>query len=141
VRLPSVPHVLIVDDQEDNLTLLAIFLARAVSCTVREAFTGEQALALLRDPAEPLPCLIVLDWNMPTMNGAAVLAEICGDPELAVIPVVVFTADWNVDAPGALRVLEKPRGIRALAEIARRICNQTPAAPAYPGSTAIPKTA
>jgi CheY-like chemotaxis protein len=128
----AVPHVLVVDDQEDNLTLLSSLLARKASCTVRTAQSGERALALLRDPAEPLPCLIVLDWNLPVMNGAAVLAEICSDRVLAGIPVVVLTGDWNVDAPGALRVLEKPRGIPAMVEITCRICDQTRASLADP---------
>jgi two-component system response regulator len=56
---------------------------------------GEQALAFLRrEPPyadAPRPDVILLDLNMPRLDGRAVLAEIKDDPDLKTIPVVVLT--------------------------------------------------
>jgi CheY-like chemotaxis protein len=57
---------------------------------------GVDALAFLRRTGErykeaPKPDLILLDLNMPRMNGREFLQEIKNDPELSVIPVVVLT--------------------------------------------------
>ena len=56
---------------------------------------GEQALAFLRREGEygnaPRPGLILLDLNLPRMDGREVLKEIKGDAALSSIPVVVLT--------------------------------------------------
>lgn len=56
---------------------------------------GVEALAFLRREGQydgyPLPDLILLDLNLPKMDGREVLAEIKGDPELKRIPVVILT--------------------------------------------------
>ena len=69
-----------------------------VRCTLKElrapnaldrALGGESALQFLHNPDNPRPGLILLDFNMPCMNGIEFVAEIKKDPELRVIPVVV----------------------------------------------------
>ena len=64
---------------------------------------GEEALAFLRQQGKyecvPHPDLILLDLNLPKLNGCEVLAEIKTDPKLKFLPVVVFTtstADWDI---------------------------------------------
>jgi two-component system, chemotaxis family, response regulator Rcp1 len=56
---------------------------------------GVEAMQFLRQQAEyshvPPPDLILLDLNMPRKDGREVLAEIKGDPELRLVPVVVLT--------------------------------------------------
>ncbi|MCP5157945.1 MAG: response regulator [Gammaproteobacteria bacterium] len=56
---------------------------------------GIKALAFLRRQAPyadaPVPDIILLDLNMPRMDGRAVLAEIKADPVLKVLPVVILT--------------------------------------------------
>ncbi len=52
---------------------------------------GEQALAWLRDPAHRLPGLILLDLNLPVMNGTEFLEVVKADHRLRSIPVVVLT--------------------------------------------------
>jgi CheY-like chemotaxis protein len=48
-------------------------------------------LEFLRDPAKPVPGLILLDLNMPRMNGIEFLLHVKDDPVLRKIPVVVLT--------------------------------------------------
>ena len=52
---------------------------------------GESALAFLRDDARPRPDLVLLDLNLPGIDGREVLEQIKGDPALAQIPVVILT--------------------------------------------------
>lgn len=82
-------RVLLVDD---NLTVA--FGVRSLLCgrgyQVRLAHTGEAALAeLTRDP---LPDVVILDYELPGLDGQAVLTRIRQDPRTASIPVLMATA-------------------------------------------------
>ncbi len=81
--------VLVVDDHEDMRYLLVRTLAldgyQAVAVS-----GGTDALAYLMGNT---PQLIVLDYNMPDMDGLTVLSQIRKDPRLAKIPVIMFSAD------------------------------------------------
>jgi len=56
------------------------------------ATNGEEALAWLRNPANPAPLIILLDLEMPIMNGLEFLAVAKADPQLRRIPIVILTA-------------------------------------------------
>ena len=43
-----------------------------------------------------LPCLIILDYNMPELNGAQVLQKLCESPRFAAIPKVILSTSNNV---------------------------------------------
>ena len=89
-------EVLLVEDNEGDARL-----AREVlhDCKIRNAlhhvWDGEEAMAFLRRGGEyadaPRPDLILLDLNLPRMDGGEVLAEIKEDAELKRIPVVILT--------------------------------------------------
>lgn len=68
---------------------------------------GEQAVAFLRrtDPHAdaPRPDVVLLDSNMPRMNGRQVLAELKADPHLRTIPIIVFTTAQGPDDIRQLR--------------------------------------
>lgn len=85
-------EILLVEDSEADVRLTLEALKEAkVRNEIHVVYDGESAMAYLRDPATRRPDLILLDLNLPGMDGREVLAEIKGDPELAVIPVVVLT--------------------------------------------------
>lgn len=52
---------------------------------------GESALARLRDGSAPLPQLILLDLNLPGIDGREVLSALKADPDLCRVPVCVLT--------------------------------------------------
>ena len=86
-------EILLVEDNPADVRLVTEVLDDpSVNITVAE--NGEEALAVLKGDSgnKPLwPDLILLDLNMPKMDGLEVLTEIKKDPQLRVIPVVVMT--------------------------------------------------
>jgi CheY-like chemotaxis protein len=81
-----------VDDSEADVRLTIEALKEAkVHNRIHVAYDGESAMEFLRTPGQRRPDLILLDLNLPGMDGREVLAEIKSDPDLAVIPVVILT--------------------------------------------------
>lgn len=122
--------LLIVEDNPHDLELARVALELSdVQCEVRVARDGREALDLLRG-MEVLPDLVLLDLNMPRMNGHELLAAVKGDPALRRVPVVVFTTSGElrdrqaVAAVGADGYVLKPEGfgdlIDTLNDLGRR---------------------
>lgn len=84
----SLPLVLIVDDNPENLTVIGELLQPHHA--VRAANSGRRALQLAR--LAPQPDLILLDVMMPAMDGYEVLRALRAAPDTAAIPVVFLTA-------------------------------------------------
>ncbi len=81
-------HILIVDDQQDNLLILADLLSGTY--TVRAAADGEQALAYLDGGRRP--DMVLLDVVMPGLDGFELCQRIKADPALSDIPVLFLTS-------------------------------------------------
>jgi chemotaxis family two-component system response regulator Rcp1 len=89
-------EILLVDDEPGDVRLTERGLRRAaVPSRLHVATDGEEALAFLRrharDPHAPLPDLVLLDLNLPTISGFEVLEAVRADPELTAIPIIVLT--------------------------------------------------
>jgi len=82
------PHVLVVDDDPDKLSLLEMALTMA-GYEVRTAKDGEEGLALI---ASFQPDLVVSDVMMPRMNGYDLARRIREDPQTKFIPIILQTA-------------------------------------------------
>jgi CheY-like chemotaxis protein len=87
----SAPILLIEDDLVDVMTVKRALRELADTHPLRVVHNGEQALANLRTVGQGLPGLILLDLNMPRMNGLEFLQQLRQDPTLCRIPVVVLT--------------------------------------------------
>ena len=88
--------LLVEDDIFDTMMAEKSFAKFNVPHQLHTAFNGEEALDMLlgRNGAEalrPLPEVILLDLNMPRMNGLEFLTELRANPELAYIPVFITT--------------------------------------------------
>ena len=86
-------NILLVDDDEvDVMTVKRAFAKANIANKVFVATDGIEALALLRADGVPAARrLVLLDLNMPRMNGIEFLREIRSDPVLQVLTVVVLT--------------------------------------------------
>ncbi|MCW5559882.1 MAG: response regulator [Verrucomicrobiae bacterium] len=80
------------DDDVDVLSVKRALRDLRAEPRVVAVGNGEEALAYLRTAGNPCPFLILLDINMPRMNGAEFLAELRRDRALAAIPVAVLTS-------------------------------------------------
>src|SRR5215212_7930745 len=91
--------ILCVDDDKDDLLMLREAITRSgANYHIVEAFDGQHALELLRQMQQQdnLPCLIVLDINMPRMDGKQTVIALQRDQELAAIPVVLFSTSSSL---------------------------------------------
>ena len=79
--------ILLVDDEKDFREILSAKL-KAVGFNIAEAGNGEEGV---RKAKEIKPDLMLLDLNMPVMNGAETLLRIKADPELENLKVVFLT--------------------------------------------------
>ncbi|THF88215.1 response regulator [Deinococcus sp. KSM4-11] len=90
---PPLPiEILLVEDSEADILLTQEAFAEAgVYNRLRVARDGVEALELLRAPGGVRPDVILLDINMPRMNGLETLGELKRDPGLMTIPVIMLT--------------------------------------------------
>ena len=87
----SKPILLIEDDNVDVMTVERVFRDLKIANQLVSTSNGEQALEYLRTNGNKKPCVILLDLNMPKMNGTEFLKIIKTDESLKKIPVVVLT--------------------------------------------------
>ena len=123
--------LLVEDDPGDVLMTREAFEHHRISNQLHVVNDGEQALQFLRRTGEyasaPRPGLILLDLNLPRRDGLEVLAELKGDPELRVIPVVILTtsqADEDILRSYALHAnayVSKPVDFERFMDVIRQI--------------------
>jgi CheY-like chemotaxis protein len=85
--IPRTKRLLVVEDNELERAAVVELLGHK-DIEIVTAGTGDDALGQLRK--EPFDC-VVLDLRLPDMTGFELLEQVHGDPQLAVVPVVVFT--------------------------------------------------
>ncbi|MBN1270709.1 MAG: response regulator [Candidatus Aminicenantes bacterium] len=85
------PILLVEDDQVDAMTVKRAFKDVHITNDLVIVGNGLEALDYLQKPDNRKPCIILLDLNMPKMNGIEFLKVTKKDPELKMIPIVVLT--------------------------------------------------
>ena len=125
------PHkvILHIDDDDDDREIVKEGLeAIDDNITVKEFSNGDAGLAYLKESSKTneLPCLVILDINMPGMGGKEVLNEIKKDPALAQVPVVLFTTsssdlDKDFAESKGVQMITKPPRLNEVMEVIGRL--------------------
>lgn len=89
--LNAKPVLLVEDDNIDAMTVKRALRDIEAKVSLSRAINGEEALEYLRNTENELPRIILLDLNMPKMNGIEFLEIVKTDEQLRRIPVIVFT--------------------------------------------------
>ena len=92
-------QILVVDDHEDTRVILRHYL-EAMGYDVREAHDGEEALATLHSAR---PDAVVLDIQMPKVDGIAVLRAVRADGALKSLPILALSAHALADEVRQIR--------------------------------------
>jgi len=83
--------LLVEDNPADARLTVEAFRSTDAELQVEVCEDGESALARLRDPSVPLPQMVLLDLNLPGIDGREVLETIKADPSLCRVPVCILT--------------------------------------------------
>ncbi len=85
------PILLVEDDKVDAMTVKRALKEIKVTNNVVVASNGEEALEYLTNTDNEIPCIILLDLNMPKMNGLEFMKVAKETERLRKIPIVVLT--------------------------------------------------
>ena len=127
MKIINKPILLVEDDQVDVMTVTRALKEIHVTNPLITRENGEEALNYLRDPNNEKPCIILLDLNMPIMNGFEFLQVVKHDDLLKSMPVVVLTTSeeqqdkvnsFNLSVAG---YMAKPVDYRQFVEVMRSI--------------------
>lgn len=127
MKVSNKPLLLVEDDRVDFMTITRALREIHVINPVVHVENGEEALAYLRDPDKEKPCIILLDLNMPVMNGIEFLEVAKHDDQLRRFPVVVLTTSEeqqdkvNSFNLGVAGYMAKPVDYRQFVEVMRSI--------------------
>ena len=91
MKITNKPILLVEDDRVDTMTVTRALKEIDVKNQVVHRENGEEALNYLKDATGDKPCIILLDLNMPIMNGIEFLRAVKNTETLRLIPVVVLT--------------------------------------------------
>ena len=129
--------ILLVDDSENDLLLMREAFAMAKSTQpLQEVLSGEEAIAHLKGEGPyadrnkfPVPIVMLLDLNMPKVDGFEVLTWVRAQPVLKRLAIVIVTASMReADTErafdlGATGFLVKPAALDKLAAMMRCLCD------------------
>jgi len=142
-RSSSIPIVLLVEDKASDVYVIGQALKQCgIQIHLQVASDGEQALSMLRQSEvggeHELISLILLDWNLPGVTGAEVLAYARQSGRLRNVPVVVVTSTDSPTDVGEIRRLgatahfRKPTNLDAYLDLKTIVLGVLPRPPQPP---------
>jgi CheY-like chemotaxis protein len=127
MKIGNKPILLVEDDQVDIMTIRRALKEIQVTNPVVCMENGEAALSHLHNPENEKPCIILLDLNMPIMNGIEFLQLVKQNDQLKRFPVIVLTTSEeqqdkvNSFNLGVAGYMAKPVDYRKFVEMMRSI--------------------
>jgi CheY-like chemotaxis protein len=127
---PKFPKIILhIDDDQDDRYLVGQAIKNIdPSIILREAQDGKKAINFLNQAKlfGDLPCLIILDINMPIMDGYDTYKEISKDDVLSSIPIVIFTTSHHSNElsywkNNNIEIVSKPASFEEFTNSVRRI--------------------
>lgn len=122
------PVILVADDDIDDQEMISDSFRDIDSrCTVEVVSNGQLAIDRMHNDHLPRPCLVVLDLNMPVLDGMETLTRIRQNTGFHDIPVVVFTTSNSKESRsqsltlGAMDYIVKPNDYRGLMEVTTKM--------------------
>lgn len=102
------------DDSDDCFFLSESIVSNGLNANMVFVSDGQEAITYMERTPEPLPSLVILDLNMPRMNGKETLAFLKTHPRYQSIPVIILSTSASKEemeactAQGALSYFVKP---------------------------------
>jgi len=121
--------VYLVDDDEDDHYLVQQSLKPHANCEIHSFYHGQELINFLNSQPDRHPTLILLDLNMPRMDGFETLTVLKASTLWSNIPVVILTTSSHESdrakcyALGSDGFLTKPADYRSLSEILSSVSN------------------
>ncbi len=125
------PRVLVVEDEDDIARLIKHTLERRENASVEIVSSGEAALKAVADAP---PDLVILDLNLPVLDGTEVCRLLRSRPATATLPIIMLTArTGETDRVSGLDMgaddyVTKPFSLRELAARVRAVLRRKPGA-------------
>jgi CheY-like chemotaxis protein len=117
--------ILLVDDDVDDQELLKEEINKLEPSILVKLFNnGMQVMEYLYRKEEKLPCLIILDYNMPVVSGLEVLEKLANIPHFQNVPKIVWSTSNSLTyqnkclQTGALKYIIKPNDINGIERVA-----------------------
>jgi CheY-like chemotaxis protein len=120
---------LVDDDPDDRYLVCEAFTQVSSDITIIEAIDGQHFFEIIDTSNPDFPALILLDVNMPRMDGLETLGKIMSKPLLAAIPVVMFSTSGNqslidqAHQAGVRDFFVKPTSFEGYVEFAAKIAS------------------
>ncbi len=121
---------LVDDDQDDRFFLRQAIEETGASIEIVEAENGLELLALIQSNKQTSITLILLDMNMPKMNGLETIAAIRSDPKISSVPVVMISTSSNPTLiesayrAGADNFITKPSSFEGFTDLSYQLINR-----------------
>jgi CheY-like chemotaxis protein len=118
------------DDEDDRMLIREALKEASPDITIVEAEDGKELVHNIKDADDLSNTVIIVDMNMPKMNGIEAIEEIRKDPELPEVPAVMLSTSNNPDLKakalkaGVNDYYSKPTSFRGLLDIALKIFNR-----------------
>lgn len=122
--------VLIVEDTVEIAEVYALILSDEGHSVIHKE-NGKEAMDYLNNAESTLPDLLITDWMMPIMDGAALIALIRLDHRLKHLPIIVSSGSMGFEKYEAFlkascHFLPKPCDMNALIDIVNRVTKELP---------------